>query len=198
MASPNQPSQVAKRSRAENNPPCPFCGGKTTGKPEEPNRNDAGLYERVRRYTCESDSSHRFKTVESVKDPPLLVLKSSGARTEPFERDKILRGIKLAAYMLCSDQDQKPCLDLVDKAVRHLLDHKKTVNGHDSKLGRIYRSSDIGESVLYVLFEHAPVAAWMRYALKFYGKDAITDKDSFDDILAMLHEKYAEFGRGQP
>ena len=39
---------------------------------------------------------HRFTTYERVEEVPLVVVKRSGAR-EPFDRSKIVRGLRLAA-----------------------------------------------------------------------------------------------------
>lgn len=68
---------------------CPYCGNITSkvlnSRPVEDNKSIR------RRRQCEK-CERRFTTYEKVECMPMMVIKTNGVR-EPFDRDKLLRGI---------------------------------------------------------------------------------------------------------
>ncbi len=73
---------------------CPFCQAADT-QVIDTRKLDSGATIRRRR-RCEV-CQRRFTTVERIEPPALMVIKKSGIR-EPYERDKVLGGIKTALY----------------------------------------------------------------------------------------------------
>ncbi|MBN8816078.1 MAG: transcriptional repressor NrdR [Sphingomonas sp.] len=76
---------------------CPFCGHEDSQvKDSRPTEDGAAIR---RRRQCEGCAA-RFTTFERIQLRELVVLKSEGAdgvRREPFEREKLLRSIEIAA-----------------------------------------------------------------------------------------------------
>lgn len=70
---------------------CPYCGFHESRVTDS--RDQGGTIHRRRR--CER-CFQRFSTVESVVVPELMVVKADGRR-EPFNREKVLHGLRLAA-----------------------------------------------------------------------------------------------------
>ena len=71
---------------------CPFCGHTDTQvKDSRPTEDSASIR---RRRSC-SDCGSRFTTFERVQLRELTVLKSDGEKM-PFDRDKLLRSLKIA------------------------------------------------------------------------------------------------------
>ncbi|RJO66353.1 MAG: transcriptional repressor NrdR, partial [Myxococcales bacterium] len=71
---------------------CPFCGHEDTQvKDSRPTEDNAAI--RRRRY-CSACGS-RFTTFERIQLRELMVVKSSGEKV-PFDRDKLLRSLKIA------------------------------------------------------------------------------------------------------
>jgi transcriptional repressor NrdR len=72
---------------------CPFCGHEDSQvKDSRPTEDGAAIR---RRRQCEGCAA-RFTTFERIQLRDLIVLKSEGRR-EPFERDKLLRSVSIAA-----------------------------------------------------------------------------------------------------
>lgn len=81
---------------------CPFCGhGDTQVKDSRPTEENATI--RRRRF-CPSCGS-RFTTFERVQLRELSVIKKDGSKT-PFDRDKVLRSLKIALRKRPVDDDQ--------------------------------------------------------------------------------------------
>ena len=73
---------------------CPYCQAADT-QVIDTRKLDHGVTIRRRR-RCEV-CQRRFTTVERMEPPSLLVVKKSGIR-EPYEREKVISGIKTALY----------------------------------------------------------------------------------------------------
>lgn len=73
---------------------CPFCRATDTQVIDTRKLDQGATIRRRRR--CEH-CRRRFTTVERIEPPSLLVIKKSGKR-EPYERSKVLGGIKTALY----------------------------------------------------------------------------------------------------
>ena len=73
---------------------CPFCGHEDSQvKDSRPTEDGAAIR---RRRQCEGCAA-RFTTFERIQLRELTVMKSEGARREPFDREKLLRSIAIAA-----------------------------------------------------------------------------------------------------
>lgn len=71
---------------------CPFCGHEDTQvKDSRPSEDNAAIRRRRQCPNCGA----RFTTFERVQLRELVVVKSNGAR-EPFDREKLLRSMRLA------------------------------------------------------------------------------------------------------
>lgn len=126
---------------------CPFCG----------NKNDSVIDSRVsknassvrRRREC-LKCKKRFTTYEYVERIPLMVIKKD-SRREPFDREKLMKGILVA----CEKRpvSVKRIEKLVDDIERHL--EKK----HDREVA----SKEIGELVMHSLHELDEIA-YVRFA----------------------------------
>ncbi len=73
---------------------CPYCQATDTQVLDTRKLDHGATIRRRRR--CEA-CGRRFTTVERIEPPTLLVVKKSGNR-EPYEREKVLGGIKTALY----------------------------------------------------------------------------------------------------
>ena len=80
---------------------CPYCQATETQVLETRKLDQGATIRRRRR--CEQ-CQRRFTTVERVEPPSLLVIKKSGS-AEPYDRLKVLRGIKTALYRRMIEPD---------------------------------------------------------------------------------------------
>ena len=128
-----------------------------------------------RRRECEN-CGYRFTTFERVEQTPLLVIKNDGTR-EPFNREKILRGVMMAAQKRpISSQQLDTLVDHVDNAVR-----KQGVSEISSK--------EIGEIVMDELANLDDVA-YIRFA-SIYRQ--FTDVSGFMEAMTdMLKKQHGE------
>jgi transcriptional repressor NrdR len=102
----------------------------------------------------------RYTTFERVEETPLVVVKRSGLR-EPFERAKILDGIRRAAKNRPMGEDEIEALvAAVEEQVR--------------ELGPEVGSEVVGKAVLDGLRTLDPVA-YLRFASVYKGFEDVTD-----------------------
>jgi transcriptional repressor NrdR len=73
---------------------CPFCQNQETDVFDSRKLNDGELIRRRRR--CRA-CGRRFTTYERVESVSLTVVKKDGKR-EPYDREKIMRGVRTACY----------------------------------------------------------------------------------------------------
>ena len=78
---------------------CPYCN--STDSRVADSRPDIGDAVIRRRRVC-NECGAKFTTVERIQMRDLIVIKNSG-KTEPFDREKLFRSIKLA----CRNRDVK-------------------------------------------------------------------------------------------
>lgn len=127
-----------------------------------------------RRRECEK-CGFRFTTFERVEKAPLLVVKNDGTR-EPFNREKILHGVIMAAQKRpVSSEQLNTLVDHVDNAIR-----KQGVSEISSK--------EIGE---YVMNELANIddVAYIRFASIYRQfKDVSGFMEAMEDMMAK-HDK---------
>ena len=126
---------------------CPFCGKSDTQVLESRAVEEGNLIRRRRECVkCQK----RFTTYEKVKGSVLWVIKKDGRR-EPFEKEKVKRGILRAI-------EKRPVsLDLVDEVVEQ-VEREMLRKEKEEVLSRI-----IGRAVLKRLKKIDKVA-WLRFA----------------------------------
>lgn len=126
---------------------CPFCGNDDTQvKDSRPTEDNSAI--RRRRY-CPGCGA-RFTTFERVQLRELTVVKSTGSR-EPFDRDKLLRSMRVALRKRPVDADR------VDRVVNSLVRQLESTGDGE------VTSKRIGEMVMEALQALDPVA-YVRYA----------------------------------
>jgi transcriptional repressor NrdR len=126
---------------------CPFCGHEDS-KVIDSRVSTAGDVIRRRR-ECES-CARRFTSRERVEDVLPVVVKKDGVR-EPFDREKVLRGVRLACNKrpVAMDRIEK----FIDELERDLVDSE----------AKEVASKEIGERVMRKLRELDEVA-YVRFA----------------------------------
>jgi transcriptional repressor NrdR len=150
---------------------CPFCGSNNS-RVIDTRTAEGGIR---RRRECE-DCKRRFTTYERVAPLRLMVIKQDGRR-EPFDREKVLRGIETA----CA---KRP---IETGAIEEL------VSGVESELyhrgSREVTSREIGEMVMRNL-RRLDEVAYIRFAT-IYRKFADVE-DLSDEIENLLERRQRE------
>lgn len=126
---------------------CPFCGTDDDRVLDSRPARE-GLAVRRRR-EC-SNCGNRFTTYESVERASLMVIKRDGVR-EPYDREKLLRGVMLACRKRPVDRE----------AMDRLVDAVETRLGEDCRVE--VASSELGEFVLQQL-RSMDAVAYVRFA----------------------------------
>jgi transcriptional repressor NrdR len=126
---------------------CPFCL-KLDSKVIDSRISTAGDVIRRRR-ECEG-CARRFTSRERVEDVLPVVVKKDGAR-EPFDRDKVLRGVRLAC-------NKRPiAIERIERFIDEL--ERQLIEGEAKEV----ESREIGERVMKLLRELDEVA-YVRFA----------------------------------
>lgn len=145
---------------------CPFCGHEDTQvKDSRPTEDNSAI--RRRRF-CPGCGA-RFTTFERVQLRELTVVKSTGQR-EPFDREKLLRSMRIALRKRPIDADR------VDRVVNSLV--RQLESSGESEIP----SKQIGEMVMQTLQNLDPVA-YIRYASVY--KD-FREAANFTDFVGQL------------
>ena len=153
---------------------CPFCQHDDTQvKDSRPTEDGACIR---RRRQCDKCGS-RFTTFERVEETPLVVVKRSGDR-EPFDREKVAGGIRLAAKGRPIEADGGEALDELIAAVEDAV----RLDG-----GSEVATEAVGRAVLERLREVDPVAA-VRFASVYLGFDDLSDFEREITLLAKRTE----------
>lgn len=146
---------------------CPFCGYEDTkvidSRPSEGKKR--------RRREC-SQCGKRFTTYEVIEKPTLMVDKRDGS-FEPFDRDKLIKGIQSAIKKRPVSVEQLN--NLVDNIENYYANNMLTET----------TTSEIGDRVLAGLKE-LDLVAYVRFASVY--KD-FNDVDSFVQIITELSQK---------
>jgi transcriptional repressor NrdR len=144
---------------------CPFCSA------DDDRVVDSRLAEdgvAIRRRRECSACNHRYTTFERIEEVGLIVIKRSGDR-EPFERAKILSGIRSACKNRPVDEAR---LDAVAESVEEAM----------RLLNRDVSSEEIGMATLDALRDVDDVA-YVRFASVYKGFE---DADDFAREVGML------------
>lgn len=141
---------------------CPFCGGIQDKVIDSRMSKDGEVIRRRREcMKCEN----RFTSYERVEDPLPLVIKKDGSR-EPFDRQKILTGLKKAC-------EKRPIsIEVLEDVVSKI--EKKLIGIGTKEIP----SSWIGEEVVTALKDIDKVA-YVRFASVYR---------QFKDINDLIHE----------
>lgn len=141
---------------------CPFCGhAEDKVIDSRPAEDGAAIRRRRECLGCNA----RFTTYEKIETLPLLVVKKDGTR-EPFNRDKLLRGLLKACEKRPVSNDQlTELLSFVEGQVQN-------------SMNREISSKDIGELVMRKLKEIDEVA-YVRFASVYR---------QFKDVNSFLEE----------
>lgn len=150
---------------------CPACGS-FEDKVVDSRQADDGASIRRRRACIEC--GRRFTTFERLEELPLVVVKRSGHR-EPFEREKVASGIRLAAKgRPIEAHDGGVALDELITAIEDAV----RVEG-----GAEVSSETVGRAALEHLREVDAVAA-IRFASVYLGFDDLADFEREVTLLA--------------
>jgi len=147
---------------------CPFCG-KSENHVLESRIVEEGQALRRRR-VCQK-CGKRFTTHERAKRHLLWVIKKDGKR-EPFEKDKIRRGILRAI-------EKRPVsVDLVDEIVDRV--EREMLRREKSEIS----SSSIGRAIMRKL-KNVDKVAWLRFASVYMEFE---DLDDFEKAITKISE----------
>ena len=149
---------------------CPFCNHDDTQvKDSRPSEDNSAI--RRRRECAHCDA--RFTTFERVQLRELTVVKVDGRR-ESFERDKLMRSLKLALRRRPVDPD------LVERTASDIIRHLELSGEAD------VTTKTIGEYAMKALSGIDPVA-YVRYASVYKNFHEVTD---YTDFLGALEKNY--------
>ena len=146
---------------------CPFCSNEDTRVIES--RPSEGKKRRTRE--CPK-CGKRFTTYEVIEKPQLMVYKRDGS-FEPFDRQKLIKGLQIAVK-------KRP---VSVEAITGLVDDVE--NAFANKMQTETNTSEIGDMVLKKL-KSLDQVAYVRFASVY--KD-FTSVDSFIQIISELSEK---------
>ncbi|QJE72670.1 transcriptional repressor NrdR [Aerophototrophica crusticola] len=145
---------------------CPFCGNDDTQvKDSRPTEDNSAI--RRRRF-CPGCGA-RFTTFERVQLRELTVVKSGGAR-EPFDREKLLRSMRIALRKRPVDADR------IDRVVNSIV--RQLESSGETEIP----STQIGEMVMQSLGTLDKVA-YIRYASVYKDFREVADFNQFVETL---------------
>ena len=147
---------------------CPFCGHEDTQVKDSRPSDDASSIRRRRQCT---GCNQRFTTIERVQLRELTVLKADGRRV-PFDRDKLLRSIRIALRK--RPVEEARIEQIVNGIVRQL-----EASGESD-----IPSKQLGEAVMEVLRD-VDAVAYVRFASVY--RDFREARD-FEEFLGSLDE----------
>ncbi len=146
---------------------CPFCGNEDTQvKDSRPTEDNSAI--RRRRF-CPSCSA-RFTTFERVQLRELTVVKSNGQR-EAFDREKLLRSMRIALRKRPIDADR------IDRVVNSMV--RQLESSGESEIP----SKQIGEKIMEAL-QTMDQVAYIRYASVYKDFREASDFNEFVEQLA--------------
>jgi transcriptional repressor NrdR len=148
---------------------CPFCEYEDS-KVIDSRSSSEGRVVRRRRECLKCE--RRFTTKEYVEETPLMVVKNDGRR-EPFDREKILRGVQVA----CSKRPIS--METINRLVEKIESDLRDKNRDEAS------SRQIGQQIMAHLREVDQVA-YVRFASVYRKFQA---KEEFLEELKGLEEK---------
>ena len=148
---------------------CPFCGHEDTQVRDSRQAEDGAA---IRRRRVCSSCSGRFTTFERIQLRELNVVKNNG-EAEPFDRDKLLRSMKIPLRKRPVDAGK------IDQVINSMI--RQLESAGDSEI----TTKRIGELVMQTLASLDQVA-YVRYASVYRDFREVSDFNEFvEDIKAM-------------
>lgn len=148
---------------------CPYCNSTDSRVADSrPDIEDAVIR---RRRVC-NQCGAKFTTVERIQMRDLIVIKNNG-KTEPFDRDKLFRSIKLA----CRKRDVKD--DQIEKLVASIQRRLETESADDT-----VTSAQVGQMVSDSLLNLDPIA-FIRFVSVYRKFSKVSD---FKKIINQIPE----------
>ncbi len=145
---------------------CPFCGHDDTQvKDSRPTEDNSAIR---RRRSCPGCGS-RFTTFERVQIRDLVVIKTDGSRV-PFDREKLLRSVKIALRKRPVDEEQ------IERIVNGIHRHLESMGENEIP------SKIIGEAVMDRLMDLDKVA-YVRFASVYRN---FREAKDFEDFLGKM------------
>jgi transcriptional repressor NrdR len=145
---------------------CPFCGHEDSQvKDSRPTEDNASIR---RRRQCDACGG-RFTTFERVQLRELMVIKSNGDK-KPFEREKLVRSMKVALRKRPIDEER------VEKVVSSIVRQLESIGENE------ITTKQIGEFVMEALLTLDHVA-YVRYASVYRDFREPGDFNEFIDTL---------------
>ncbi len=156
---------------------CPWCGsGENRVVDSRESREGAVIRRRRQCARC----SRRFTSYETVEEVPLVVVKKDGAR-EPFDREKVLTGIRRA----CGTRIAEATIEAIAASIRRRVSRSPE---------RELSTAEIGELVMEALKREDHVS-YVRFASVY--RDFQDTDDFVTEIRSLLHRR-APAGAGPP
>jgi transcriptional repressor NrdR len=149
---------------------CPLCSADDTKVVDSRAAEDGSAIRRRRQCLA---CNHRFTTYERVEEVPLVVVKRSGQK-EPFERAKIIVGVRAAA------KGRPVSVEALD-ALANEVEEGLRLDGPE------VTSAQVGLAVLDALRRFDEVA-YVRFASVYKGFDAASDFERELTLLAKATE----------
>ncbi len=151
---------------------CPFCSHDDTQvKDSRPSEDNAAIRRRRECTHCDA----RFTTFERVQLRELTVVKVDGRR-EPFDRDKLMRSLKLALRRRPVDSE------VIERTASDIIRHLELSGEAD------VTTKTIGEYAMKALSGIDPVA-YVRYASVYKNFHEVKDYTAFLGALEKKHKK---------
>jgi len=148
---------------------CPYCN--STDSRVADSRPDSGDAIIRRRRVC-NQCGAKFTTVERIQMRDLVVIKNSG-KTEPFDREKLFRSIKLA----CRNRDVRD--EQIDRLVASIQRRLETESADDT-----ITSVQVGQMVSDSLLNLDPIA-FIRFVSVYRKFSKVSD---FKKIINQIPE----------
>ena len=143
---------------------CPFCAHEDTQvKDSRPTEDHSAIR---RRRLCQNCGA-RFTTFERVQLRELTVVKKTGQR-EPFDREKLLRSMRIALRKRNVDQER------IERIVNSIV--RRLESSGESEI----RVETVGEMVMEALNQLDPVA-YIRFASVYKNFREVSDFESCID-----------------
>jgi transcriptional repressor NrdR len=145
---------------------CPFCGFDDTQVKDSRSTDDGGA---IRRRRLCSGCEARFTTFERVQLRELLVIKNDGDK-RPFERDKLLRSMRIALRKRPVDEDK------LERVVNSVVRQLESLGDNDIS------TKQIGAMVMETL-QSLDHVAYVRYASVYRDFRTPEDFNAFVNTL---------------
>ena len=152
---------------------CPYCN--STDSRVADSRPDSGDAVIRRRRVC-NQCGAKFTTVERIQMRDLIVVKNSG-KTEPFDREKLFRSIKLA----CRNRDVKD--EQIDRLVASIQRRLETESMDDT-----ISSAQVGQMVSDSLLNLDPIA-FVRFVSVYRKFSRISDFKKIIDTIPEITDE---------